>query len=87
MIKPVANTAVLDADHDQQTYRYVRVVNTHATSVANVEIGAASDSVEKTINLDGGEAVNIDLGATGMYVSLHTNVATCYITPIAGGGE
>ena len=39
MIKVIANTAVLDGDHDQQSYRYVRIVNTHATSVANVEIG------------------------------------------------
>ncbi len=87
MIKVIANTAVLDADHDQQSYRYVRIVNTHATSVANVEIGTTNSNVVKTINLDGGESINLDLGATGLYVSLHTNVATCYITPIAGGSS
>ena len=87
MIKPVANTVVLNATHVQQTYRYVRIVNTHATAVANVEIGTAEATVQKTINLDGGEAVNLDLGDQGIFVSLHTDVATCYITPIAGGSE
>ena len=83
MIKVIANTAVLDGDHDQQSYRYVRIVNTHATSVANVEIGTTNSNVVKTIN----ESINLDLGATGLYVSLHTNVATCFITPIAGGSS
>lgn len=87
MIKPVANTVVLNATHVQQTYRYVRVVNTHATSVANVEIGTGEATVQKTINLDGGEAVNIDLGDQGLWLSLNTNVVTCYSTPIAGGSE
>jgi len=85
MIKPVANSAVLNATHVQQTYRYVRVVNTHATDVANVEIGTAEATVQKTINLDGGESVSLDLGDQGIWVSLNTNVVTCYITPIAGG--
>ena len=87
MIKVLANTAVLNATHTEQTHRYVRIVNTHATSVANVEIGTTDTNVVKTINLDGGEAVNLDLGSTGLFVSLHTNVATCFITPIAGGSE
>jgi hypothetical protein len=85
MIKVVANTAVLNATHVQQTYRYVRVVNTHATSVANVEIGTAEATVQKTINLDGGESVTLDLGDQGLWLSLNTNVVTCYVTPIAGG--
>ena len=85
MIKPIANTVILNATHVQQTYRYVRVVNTHATDVANVEIGTAEATVQKTINLDGGEAVNLDLGDQGLWLSLHTNVSTVYSTPIAGG--
>ena len=44
------------ADHDQQSYRYVRIVNTHATSVANVEIGTTNSN---------GAYIKFDLSASG----------------------
>jgi|TARA_R110000744_G_scaffold88282_4_gene172092 hypothetical protein len=88
MIKVIANTAILNATHVEQTNRFVRIVNTHATSVANVEIGSAVATVQKTINLDGGEAVVLDLGqAGGVWLSLNTDVATCYVTAVAGGSS
>lgn len=88
--KPVANSAVLNATHVQcSDSRFQRILNTHASSVANVEIGTASDNVVKTIMVPGKDAgaaceVVIDVGSADNYISLHTNVATVFRTPVAG---
>tara|TARA_R100000005_G_C4829850_1_gene106810 strand:- start:186 stop:467 length:282 start_codon:yes stop_codon:yes gene_type:complete len=88
--KPVANSAVLNATHVQcSDSRFQRILNTHASSVANVEIGTAEDNVVKTIMVPGKDAgaaceIVIDVGSADNYISLHTNVATVYRTPVAG---
>tara|TARA_R100000084_G_C4616110_1_gene130615 strand:+ start:24 stop:323 length:300 start_codon:yes stop_codon:yes gene_type:complete len=88
--KPVANSAVLDATHVQcSDSRFQRILNTHASSIANVEIGTASDNVVKTVLVPGKDAgaaceVIIDVGSADNYISLNTNVTTVYRTPVAG---
>ena len=88
--KPVANSAVLDATHVQcSDSRFQRILNTHASSVANVEIGTTDSNVVKTVMVPGKDAggaseVIIDVGSADNYISLHTNVATVFRTPVAG---
>jgi len=88
--KPVANSAVLNAFHVQcSDSRFQRILNTHASSVANVEIGTTDSNVVKTIMVPGKDAgaaceVVIDVGSADNYISLHTNVTTVFRTPVAG---
>ena len=76
--KPVANSAVLNASHVQcSDSRFQRILNTHASSVANVEIGTTDSNVVKTVMVPGKDAggaseVIIDVGSADNYISLHT---------------
>jgi|TARA_R110002074_G_scaffold7751_8_gene32761 hypothetical protein len=88
--KPVANSAVLNATHVQcSESRFQRILNTHASSVANVEIGTTDSNVLKTVMIPGKDSgaaceIVIDVGSADNYISLHTNVVTVYRTPVAG---
>lgn len=85
-IKAVANTSVLDDTHVQVAVsRYQYVLNSNTTNVANVEIGANSTTVFATVLVLPSSGVVIDCGNTANYISLNTDVATVYRTPVAGG--
>ncbi len=88
--KPVANSAVLNATHSAASELYKRqILNTHASSVTNVEIGTTDSNVVKTVMVPGKDAggaseVIIDVGNADNYISLNTNVVTVFRTPVAG---
>lgn len=88
MIKPVANSAVLNATHVQcSDSRYQLVYNSAASGVANVEIGVDVTDVFATVMVGPGQARVIDCGSTSNFISLNTDVATTFRTPVAGGSS
>ena len=85
--KPVANSAVLNATHVQVSDSRYQLVYNSGSSVANVEIGADETDVFATIMIGPGLSKVIDCGNTANYISLNTNVATTYRTPVSGGSD
>lgn len=84
--KPIANTVVLDNTHVQASEsRFQRLYNSNTTDIANVEIGSNSTNVVSTTLLPPGASFNLELPSHTYYLSLNTNVATVYRTPISGG--
>lgn len=86
--KPVANSAVLNGTHVQVSdSRYQLVYNSASSGVANVEIGADATDVFATIMIGPGQSKVIDCGNTSNFISLHTDVATTFRTPVSGGSD
>jgi len=87
-IKAVANTSVLSDTHVQvAASRYQYILNSNTTTVANVEIGVDNSTVFATLLVLPSSGVVIDCGSTSNYISLNTDVATVYRTPVAGGSD
>jgi len=92
--KIVANTITISTTASQVTAsRFVRLYNSSASDVANVQIGANSTSISAMVTLGPTNTITIDLGEmrpeyegyTEKWISLAGSVTTVFLTPVSSG--